>query len=299
MLEIQTNGLTIGIILVNFNGFEDTIECLRSLEAVTYENKKIYVVDNASIVKPSEAQLEYIKAQSVYIPSKENLGFSGGNNLGISKAIEDGCGFVLLLNNDTTVEKGFLEPLMEAANQNHKLGCVIGRIMFYSDPKIVWYAGGVYNEKTAQVCHSGWGKDYSEIELTDQSRDVTFATGCMMLIPADVIRKVGMLSEEYFLYAEDTDYCCRILKAGLRIFYCKDSVIYHKISRSTGELSSNTQYYMLRNNLIIIRKYGENKAYAYYKLLRQVAGDIVKRGKSMKIAIEAISAFVVSKKGKR
>lgn len=299
MLESQRAGLTIGIILVNYNGYEDTVECLKSLEAVTYANKKIYVVDNASTVKPEEGQLEYIKAQSVYIPSKENLGFSGGNNLGIAKAIEDGCGFVLLLNNDTTVEKGFLEPLMEAANQNHNLGCIIGRIMFYSEPKIVWYAGGVYNEKTAQVCHSSWGKDYSEIEQTDRSRDVTFATGCMMLIPADVIRKVGMLSEEYFLYAEDTDYCCRILQAGLRIFYCRDSVIYHKISRSTGELSSNTQYYMLRNNLMIIRKYGEHKAYAYYKLLRQTARDIVKCNKSIKTAIEAFGAFVLSREGKR
>lgn len=299
MLESQGDGSTIGIILVNYNGYEDTVECLKSLEAVTYVNKKIYVVDNASTVEPEEAQIEYIKAQSVYILSKENLGFSGGNNLGIAKAIEDGCGFVLLLNNDTTVEKDFLEPLMEAAYRNQDLGCVIGRIMFYYEPEIVWYAGGVYDVKTAQVCHSGWGKNYSEVGLTDQSRDVTFATGCMMMIPLEVIQKVGMLSEEYFLYAEDTDYCCRILRAGLRIFYCRDSVIYHKISRSTGELSSNTQYYMLRNNLMIIREYGDHKLFAYYKLLLQTAREIVKCRKSVKVAIEAFGAFVLSKKGKR
>lgn len=155
MRETQQNKPKIGIILVNYNGYADTAECLKSLEAVTYSNQKIYVVDNASTIEPEKELLEYIRARSVYITTKVNLGFSGGNNLGIARAIEDGCQYVLLLNNDTTVESGFLEPLAEAAVKEENLGCAIGRIMFYSEPEIVWYAGGVYDEKTTQVCHSG------------------------------------------------------------------------------------------------------------------------------------------------
>lgn len=299
MRETQQNKPKIGIILVNYNGYADTAECLKSLEAVTYSNQKIYVVDNASTIEPEKELLEYIRARSVYITTKVNLGFSGGNNLGIARAIEDGCQYVLLLNNDTTVESGFLEPLAEAAVKEENLGCAIGRIMFYSEPEIVWYAGGVYDEKTTQVCHSGWGKKYSELAQTDCSREVTFATGCMMLIPAEVVQKIGYLNEEYFLYAEDTDYCCRILQAGLKIQYCRDSVIYHKISRSTGEMSSNTQYYMMRNNLMIIRKYGIHKAYAYYKMLYMSIRDVIKHRKLFRPTAEAAYDFLKNRKGKR
>lgn len=120
-----------------------------------------------------------------------------------------------------------------------------------------------------------------------------------MLIPAEVVQKIGYLNEEYFLYAEDTDYCCRILQAGLKIQYCRDSVIYHKISRSTGEMSSNTQYYMMRNNLMIIRKYGIHKAYAYYKMLYMSIRDVIKHRKLFRPTAEAAYDFLKNRKGKR
>ena len=119
--------MELSIIIVNYNGAEDTIECVKSLNKINYDNYKIFVIENGSSKKPTKEQIDYLKGQTVYIESAENLGFSGGNNIGIRKAIENEFDYMLLLNNDTTVEPDFLSILIDAATKKNNVGIGYGR----------------------------------------------------------------------------------------------------------------------------------------------------------------------------
>lgn len=247
------------IILVNYKGVEHTIECIDSLKKITYSNYKIIVVDNDSGDNSIEILNQY-KEDIILIESKENLGFSGGNNLGIKYAIDNDADYVLLLNNDTTVKEDFLDELVNKSKDD--IGICIGKILFYYDKNMIWYAGGEINK------YKG-GTDTNAFELDrgqfDNDKFITFATGCCMLISKEVINRVGLLREDYFLYFEDTDYCSRILKHGFKIRYCYKSVIYHKESVSTVRGSFNNVYYFNRNRLYFIKNNleGINKMYSY------------------------------------
>ena len=241
----------VAIIIVNYNGFSDTVECIQSIEKNDYGNYQIVVVDNASTTVPLPEEKQYLESHAIYIQSHTNAGFSAGNNIGIQLAMEKRAEYVLLINGDTTVEPDFLSKLMAAANAHPEAGIVCGRIMYYDTPQILWYGGGTIDFKTGNTVHTGWGKNIQEVEL--KSGPVTFSTGCLMLIPVSVFRKTGFLGEEYFLYCEDTDYSCRVQAAGYSIYYCNDAVIYHKVSRSVGQASATQQYYMTRNTQYLVR----------------------------------------------
>lgn len=263
------NGL-VAIILVNYNGFDDTVECIKSIEAVNYPNYKIIVVDNASTMKPSDQQIEYITKNSTYIEAKKNLGFSSGNNIGIEKAKEFKPKYYLLLNNDTVVSPDFLTILVKAAEENENVGIVTGKINFFSEPSRIWFGGGSFDYKIGVPNHDRWNA--IDGGPTGEVKDITFASGCLMLIPYNIIDDYGMLDESFFLYAEDTEYCCRILKANKRILYCEDALIYHKVNSSTSKMSVSSQYYMTRNNLYVATEYGNNR----FQALRYSVIDSIK-----------------------
>lgn len=241
------------IILVNFNGYEDTIKCIESLKNINYANYDIVVVDNGSTVQPTNQQINYLKNNVILLEMKSNLGFSGGNNIGISYAKKHGAEFVLLLNNDTTVEKNFLSILVQTALSNADAGIVGGKIRYYSEPNKIWFGGGTYNFDNGFVNH----QRMNELDENSSSKikEITFMTGCLMLIPINVIDNIGLLDESFFLYAEDAEFSCRVLKKGYKIIYCEDSIIYHKVSSSTKAGSFNSQYYNVRNNLYVAKKY--------------------------------------------
>lgn len=239
----------IHIILVNYNGFSDTIECIESLKKITYTNYKIIVVDNNSTVDPTDYQLSYLQENTVFIRSDENLGFSRGNNIGINYAKENKANYILLLNNDTTVEPDFLTKLVTAADEKKDNGIFGCKIMYYWDREKVWFGGGTFNFKTGNTSH------YHKAEKKDSIEEVTFLTGCLMLIPIKILDSVGFLDESYFLYAEDTDYCCRVMSEGYHLYYCPNAVIYHKEGASAGTTSNIKQYYIERNGLFICKKY--------------------------------------------
>ena len=129
--RIKDKQPSVAIIIVNYNGAEDTIECVKSLNKINYDNYKIFVIENGSSKKPTKDQIDYLKGQTVYIESAENLGFSGGNNIGIRKAIENEFDYMLLLNNDTTVEPDFLSILIDAATKKNNVGIVGGKNSFF------------------------------------------------------------------------------------------------------------------------------------------------------------------------
>ncbi len=290
------NGL-VAIILVNYNGFNDTVACVESILKSAYQEYRIVIVDNGAKDKEKIIQNDFLNKHTDIVASEKNLGFSGGNNLGIQYAKKKyDPDYYLLLNNDTVILNDTLSELVEHCNIIENTGLVTGKIFYYSQPEVIWYAGGVFNYKTGIADQPVLGVD--ESSENNGCIDVTFATGCVMLLPRNVIEKIGLLDEEYFLYAEDTDYCCRIMQAGYKLVYVPSAIIYHKVSASTGNQSAMQQYYMMRNNCYIIKKYCRFPAYGYARKWYRVLRDIVRGKIDFKIQIRAWRDFTKGITGK-
>lgn len=252
------NTMNVAIILVNYNGLSDTIECLKSLENQTYKNINIVIIDNASINQEYYKLVEYIKQFKMRITvlkSDQNVGFAGANNIGIKYAKNKfNSDFFLLLNNDTLVKPDFLKQLMLIANKDKNIGLVGAKIYYYPDKNKIWYAGGKINWFKYTTVHLG----DTEIDVGkyNEEVEVDFITGCVMLIKSNVIQEVGYLPEEYFMYYEDFDYCVQVKDAGFKLYYAPKSIVYHKISASTGgEQSPFSIEYGTKNRRLIMRKY--------------------------------------------
>lgn len=255
----------IGIILVNYNGYQLTEECLESLHRIK-DNIKVYVVDNASSDNSYEKLQAYIcEKQYDYvtlIKSEKNTGFAGGNNIAIKQALAEGMDYVILLNNDTVVDKQFVEYLIEPFNTYEDCYASVSKIYYESDRNKIWYAGGSFSYNTGKVVHWRYGEE--ETGAKEDIQKVTFATGCSLCISKECIQNIGLLSEEYFLYDEDTDYCLRILESCHNIYYTPNSIIYHKVNASTKKKKGLIDYYMTRNRIYLIRKFIKKKKFKAY-----------------------------------
>jgi GT2 family glycosyltransferase len=240
---------SVAIVIVNWNNAGDTEECIRSLNRIQYSHFSIIVVDNASTGNDTD-RLSVAFGESVtLIRADRNLGFSGGNNVGIAYALEQGAEFVLLLNNDTVVEPDFLGSLLDACTRDERCGMAVPKICYFASPSVIWSAGGRLSKIRASGFSRGEGREASAFS-TDSK--VTFASGCCMLIKAAVLREVGPWDESYFLYVEDTDYCYRLMKHGYSIQYVGSSTIYHKVNRTTKSVHQLLpMYYTMRNRLTL------------------------------------------------
>ena len=251
----------VGIILLNYCNYNLTIDCIESIRQSTYQNYEIIVVDNNSPDHSGKnlSQLEGIR----FLQMEENLGFAAGNNRGIEVALSDGCEYVMLLNNDTVIDPNMIETLVSRADAN----TVVVPKMYYFDVEgrkdILWYAGGILKYKSSDGIHIG-GKQEDSKQYSIEG-EVTFATGCCMMIHRAILEKVGLLREEYFMYCEDTDYSIRLNKSNVRILYVPNAKLWHKVSSSSGgEMSKFIVYYVVRNKIYcaIVNKLGM-KTYLY------------------------------------
>ena len=241
----------VAIIILNWNGLEDTVECLESLRRTTYPSYKIAVVDNGS--KGNDASIlekKYGKVVEV-IRSKTNRGFAGGCNIGIKWAFKTDATHILLLNNDTTVDRRFLAELVEAAKSDPKIGIVGPKIYYYDDRHRIATAGGTINFWTGNAPLIGRETiDNGEFEDVKQ---VDYVSGCALLIKREAIEKIGIFDEEYFAFYEETDLCTRARRSGYEVVVAPKSVLWHKVSRSdkSGEIS---WYFMTRNRFLFMKK---------------------------------------------
>lgn len=248
------NKPNVAIILINYNALNTTKECVKSILEMDYENYEIIIVDNASEDISSLKSDEYLNGHCHIIYSDTNGGFSYGNNLGIKYALDhNDFDFVLILNNDTTVRKDLLAELIHSAEMHDSAALVTARICHYDDHEKIDYCGANFDRKIGMVNFRKWDK-----ENGSSKRDikVTFATGALWLLRIKAIQEVGLMDEEYFMYGEDTEYCCRLIDHGYDLCYTDRTEIYHKISESTGGNSPFRQYYIMRNGLYNIKKYG-------------------------------------------
>lgn len=256
----------VSIISVNWNNSYDTVEMLTSLQEISYPNYEVIIVDNNSTKDNiSELKIEFPEVRLVMSP--RNLGFAGGNNLGLNYANGD---YILLLNNDTVVTQDFLEPLVRLMEFDMSIGVVSPKIYFYDEPQKIQYAGTTeINKITSRGKKLGYGT--TDSGKYDSISSTGYANGACMLVRQSLIRKIGFLRPDYFLYYEETDFCVRVKKFGFKVCYNPDSKIYHKISSSTGEGSPLKTYYLNRNRILFIRLnwVGFNKflALSYYLMI--------------------------------
>lgn len=250
----------VSIIILNWNGLADTIECLESLSKIDYPNYDVIVVDNNSYNDDVKIIREkfggYVKS---IIVNKSNLGFSGGNNVGIKLALENGAEVVLLLNNDTIVEPDFLNNLVEKSKSHPEVGILTPLINYVSSKDVVWFAGGHISKLRSSGFPDGICKHESKYS---SDRFCNFASGCCMYVKKEVVEKIGFFDENFFLYLEDSDYSYRAYKAGFKILYAASSKIYHKVSSTTSKNGALlTLYYSTRNRLYFAKK---NFGWYYY-----------------------------------
>ncbi len=284
------------IILVNFNAWRDTVECLESLLRIDYPDYFVIVYDNGSsdssierlcgwadgsenwspfkgrlkglvyplLEKPLPWQLldgggkpvkKSGRAPGLYfVKGGQNKGFAGGSNAAIGIALDKKADILVLLNNDTVVEPGFLKPLADFLGEDKQHGAAGGAILYYSSPEKIWAAGGGFlSGLTAKSRHFLLGRDASS--LPSAPVKLGYLTGCLMAVRADVLKKTGLMDEKYFLYYEESDWAAAAAKAGYGLYLVPDSRIYHKVSRTTERGGSLVvKYYFTRNRIYYIGK---------------------------------------------
>ncbi len=253
-MKESRNWPKVSIIVLNWNGLEDTIECLNSLAKLKYTNYEIIVVDNGSQGSDVEI-LRRDYGDSIHLISNDkNYGFADGNNVGMRYALEKGTEYVLLLNNDTIVDPGFLYHLVQAADSDSRIGIAGPKMYYMEPPDVLWHAGGRVNWYLEHWSRGAKKKDRGQFEKV---ADVDFVAGACMLIRRETINKIGLLPTDYFLQWEDIDYCTNALRHGFRCVYIPQAKIWHKVSASyrRGNKSYPQVVYGIRGRFVIRRKY--------------------------------------------
>ncbi len=242
---------TVSIISINFNQNYITEQLLDSINATnTYPAVEIIVVDNASKVN-SIPEWEERYPEVSFIRSEVNLGFAGGNNLGIKAAKGD---YLFLVNNDTEFTPGLIQTLVNVLDAHPEAGVVSPKINYFDQPDVVQYAGFTpMNYYTARnSCIGQFEPDQGQY---DHSAGLTgYAHGAAMMVKREAIGKAGLMAEHFFLYYEEMDWCDRIRRAGYQIWLEPAALIYHKESMSVGKASGLKEYFMNRNRILFIRR---------------------------------------------
>jgi hypothetical protein len=244
----------VSIIILNWNGLDDTLACLESLSQVDYPNFAIVVVDNGSC-DGSTATIRRRFPAVTLLENAENLGFTGGNNVGLKLALAQGADFALLLNNDTLVAPNFVRRMVETATADARTGIVGPTIYYYDQPDVIWSAGGSINWRKGSTHMIGLGQqDRGQFGAHPHERD--FVSGCAMLVHRQVLEQVGLLDDRFFAYYEETEWCVRAARAGFKIVHVPTAHIWHKISPSARADSPLVHYYMTRNRLLFLKSTG-------------------------------------------
>jgi GT2 family glycosyltransferase len=238
----------ITVIILNFKVKEQTLKCIDSVKKSTYKNIEIIVVDNNS----SDGIEEAVKELGVqFIQTGANLGYTGGNNIAIKKALSSGADYIFILNPDTIVDKKCLENLSNALKVSN-VG-IVGPKIYFSDSKKIWYAGGILDK--ANVIGSHRGVDEIDNGQYDEEIETDFVSGAAMLVKREVFEAIGLFDDRFFLYYEDNDLCQRARLKEFKIMYIPSAVVYHANAQSTGLGSPVQDYYITRNRMLFASKF--------------------------------------------
>ena len=250
----------IAVILLNWNSYQHTANCIQSLKQSTPQDFDIILVDNGSADQSGSnlhQQFPFVK----YIQSEDNKGFAGGNNLGFNYAIEHQYEYVLMLNNDVFVEPDFLDKLVNYMDAHPEVGAIQPKIFFNDNREKVWNGGSYF------LSWFGWtySKNYMRRESSPQKQfqEVDWITGCALLTRTDIIKEIGFLNDHFFMYYEDVDFSFRIKSAGYKLIFHPNSIIYHIAGGASKNLKKDKegfvnpymQYLNTRNHIWVLKSW--------------------------------------------
>ena len=264
--------IEVSIITINYNGLEDTCALIETIPF--NENLEVIVVDNASKNQEADTIVQrypYVKV----IKSEQNLGFAGGNNLGIQAAQGK---YLFLINNDTIFKEFSIQALIDRMETSPAIGIICPKIRFAWDNNPIQYVG---YSKLSRITVRNYAIGFNEDDRGqyETAHPTPYAHGAAMMIRRDAIEKVGLMPECYFLYFEELDWSIKFTRAGYQIWYEPKCTIYHKESQATGQNSPLRTYYLTRNRLMLVQRNPQefNKTLAYIYLICIVAlRDILK-----------------------
>jgi GT2 family glycosyltransferase len=269
----------VGVVMVNWNRAPDTAAAYRSLLASTFRDWRLYVVDNASSDTSAEILRRDLVQQSTLILNDTNAGFSGGCNLGIDRALGDGCTHIFLLNNDATVLPSTLERLVE---QSAALGdsAILGSAVKLAGTDQFQFFG---SRTRPDFGHPVWFDDRDLDKLTRPLIETDFVLGAALFAPAKIWRELGVFDEKFYLNYEETDWCYRARNAGYPCYIMPTSVVLHKNGATVGPINGPLQnYFIYRNELLFgfyhgTAKQKANLAFRTTKvLLKSIAQDLIR-----------------------
>lgn len=268
----------IAIVILNWNGKEDTIACLESLDRVEYKRYKIYLVDNGSTddsVKAVREQFPHVEL----IETGENLGFAGGNNVALCKVLKTDADYIFLLNNDTVVDPGILSAFMQRAEKDPHV--VWGaKLYLYDLPDTFDHLGGIWDEKQAFFRLVGH-RERDDGSAYLKPIEVDYICGAALFAPKSAFEKAGLLEERYFLIWEEADWCMRAKRAGYRMRLCPEAKLFHKVSASF-QGKAHHKYFSWRNRLLFIERNFSGKKRRQY-LQRIFLKEVVRKYKHLQL----------------
>ena len=248
----------VAVIVLNWNNLDDTLECLASITASRYAAMSVILIDNHSIEDPFETVS--VRFPSVRIARQSrNLGYSGGNNVGITWALDAEADYVLLVNNDAIVAKDMIERLVEVGERHLDAGFVTPKILVHGSDRVYW-DGGTIDWSRGDPIHDS----SSLAPVRDRIRESAWSNGCAVLIRAKTIRQIGLMDDQFFLYYEDVDWSIRASRVGWRHLVALDAICWHKVSRSfggrPGAATPRASYYYFRNRYRVLAKHASDRA---------------------------------------
>ncbi len=305
----------VAAVILNWNGWEDTLDLLESFHHVEYSNFMLVVIDNASNDNSEQRIITWIETHSpqqwdiflrvpadpsspvfrrkirkhVFVRLEENVGFCRGNNLGMELGYKNGAAYALIINNDTLVSPTFLKEMVNVSQNQPKAGLVGGIITYCSEPEKIWWGGGIFTPflGTKRLY------DHTNIHSFDHTEpyETEWVSGCMMLIKKEVYEQIGGFYEPFFIWSEEWDYSLRARREGFRCIVVPSARICHKVGKSLGVLKPLSYYYGTRNGLLLRKMYLPRwkwclflpfymvtRMIRYSMLLSQGRTDLVKAG---------------------
>jgi GT2 family glycosyltransferase len=279
----------IGVVTVTYNSGMVIRDFLTSLLKQSQATFLLYVVDNASSDDTLGLLANHPDPRVLIIRNTENVGVAEGNNIGIRAALRDGCACVLLINNDTVFDSDVISRLLDGIEQYH-CDMIVPKILYFNPSDTVWCAGGAFSPLRGSAKHFGFGqKDDGRF---DRPREVHYSPTCCMLIKREVFEQIGLMDAKYFVYFDDTDFCLRARRAGLRLVYLPTARVYHKVSSLIGHRSDLALRYFTRNHVYYVMKNFRPWMSLYYLPICQV--HVVRR---CLIAKNKTKAFSLAEKG--
>ena len=250
----------VSIIILNWNGLDDTVHCLESLEKITHLNYDIIVVDNGSKGNDAEILREKFKDYIHIIENDKNYGFAEGCNIGIRYALKNSApDYILLLNNDTTVAPDFLAEMVKIAESDPLIGIAGPKIYFYDVPNKIQSVGAQIDWRKGQSF--SFGQHEIDTGQFDEIREVDWVYGCALLIKRTTIEDIGLLDPAYFAYVEEVDWCVRCKKSGYKVVCIPKAKIWHKGHFAPDRMSELPYYYMTRNQFLFMWKHARKSQF--------------------------------------